>query len=109
MERIFREPNEDEPMLRDDEQLISRRLNTMLPADVFYELQDYCKKISLSGMGRWDYGIGLRILLKEAREKNDLLEIMKNIQPNQITQEPEKEDKEEKEEDDVQTFGGKNG
>lgn len=79
--RGLKEPDEDEPHISDNEQLVSRRLNTMLPADVFYEIESYCKRISLTGMGKWDYGVGLRSLLDKAKLADRLLNVGQPVIP----------------------------
>ena len=51
--------NEDSPA--------SYRLNTMLPFDVFTEFVRFCKANSNTGLGHFDFGVGLRILLMKAK------------------------------------------
>jgi hypothetical protein len=57
----------------------SYRLNTMLPFDVFRDFVRFCKKNSRTGIGKFDFGVGLRILLMKAEYADKLKELEEKI------------------------------
>jgi len=63
--------NEDSPA--------SYRLNTMLPFDVFTEFIRFCKANTMTGMGKFDFGVGLRILLMKSKYADMLYDMDKRI------------------------------
>lgn len=89
--------NEEE--LKEDEQLISRQINSMLAADVYYRLEAYCKKVSLTGIGKWDFGVGIRSLLDKAEKYDTLVMRIEDLE-NRV-----KEIEAKKEDEEVSTFG----
>lgn len=46
---------------------VSKKLNTFLPLDVFMGLTDFCKENAQTGLGKFDFGVGIRILLQRSR------------------------------------------
>ncbi len=50
--------------------VISRKFSTMLPLDVFADLTRFAKRYSGTGLGKFDYGVALRLLL----ERNNFME-----------------------------------
>jgi hypothetical protein len=44
----------------------SYRLNTMIPFDVFTNLIRFCKKNVSTGLGKFDFGTGIRVLLMKS-------------------------------------------
>jgi hypothetical protein len=65
----------------------SYRLSTMLPFDVFTDFVKFCKENSKTGIGKFDFGVGLRMLLMKAKYADKLEEI--ELRLNKL----EKEDK----------------
>ena len=63
--------NEDSPA--------SYRLNTMLPFDVFTEFVRFCKANAMTGLSKWDFGTGLRILLMKAKYADILFELESRV------------------------------
>ena len=53
----------------------SYRLSTMLPFDVFTDFVNFCKANSISGIGKVDFGTGLRILLMKSDYADRLYEL----------------------------------
>jgi len=53
----------------------SYRLSTMIPFEVFTEFVRFCKENSRTGMDKFDYGVGLRILLMKAKYADKLEKI----------------------------------
>lgn len=51
------------------------RLSTMLPFDVFTEFLEFCKKNTITGTDKWDFGNGLRLLLLKEKYSNTLEDI----------------------------------
>ena len=58
-----------------DDSPASYRLNTMLPFDVFTEFVRFCKANAMTGLSKWDFGTGLRILLMKAKYADMLFEL----------------------------------
>jgi hypothetical protein len=91
--------NEENRMNRiegfNDDSPASYRLNTMLPFDVFTEFVRFCKANSSTGLGKFDFGVGLRILLMKARYADMLYEfdkrmtVLENNQPEVKQEKPE--------------------
>lgn len=50
----------------------SIRLSTMLPFEVFSDFVKFCKENTKTGLNKWDYGSGIRILLMKAKEAENL-------------------------------------
>ena len=50
----------------------SYRLSTMLPFEVFTELIRYCKENTRTGLGKWDIGLGIKMLLIKAKYADKL-------------------------------------
>jgi hypothetical protein len=46
--------------------IVSKKLETMLPLDVFVNLTKFAKLYAGTGLGKWDYGVALRFLLLKA-------------------------------------------
>jgi hypothetical protein len=57
----------------------SYRLSTMLPFDVFTDFVKFCKKNTKTGIGKFDFGVGLRVLLMKAEYADRLQEMEKRI------------------------------
>lgn len=53
----------------------SYRLSTMIPFEVFMDFVKFCKKNTITGTQKWDFGNGLRILLMKAKYADKLEEI----------------------------------
>lgn len=54
---------------------ISRKLETMLPLDVFQRLTEFAKREARTGLGKFDYGVAIRILLNRA----EIFELLNNL------------------------------
>lgn len=59
---------------------VTKRLNTFLPIDVFRGLTEFCKANALTGLGKFDYGVGLRILLMKAQYADMIFDIDKRLE-----------------------------
>jgi hypothetical protein len=57
---------------------ISKRMNTWLDVRVFNELTEFCKS-NPSGLGKWDYSNGIRILLMKSQYADTIFEMNKRI------------------------------
>jgi len=71
----------------------SKKLETWLPLDVFQAFTAFCKAETKTGLGKFDYGVGLRLLLMKAQyadyffvldERLKQLEIKGSEEPNHI-------------------------
>lgn len=47
---------------------ISRKLQTMIPLDVYADLNKLARKFSFTGLGKIDYGVTLRFLIEKYDE-----------------------------------------
>jgi hypothetical protein len=86
--------NEDSPA--------SYRLNTMLPFDVFTEFIRFCKLNASTGLGKFDFGVGLRILLMKAQYADMLYEFDKRMS---VLENKENHNQPEEQPKTVKTFG----
>jgi hypothetical protein len=81
--RYYQNQMENEKMNRiegfNEDSPASYRLNTMLPFDVFTEFIRFCKDNAMTGLSRWDFGVGLRILLMKAKYADMLYDMDKRI------------------------------
>jgi len=48
------------------ENTISRELRTMLPYQVWKDLTEFAKACTKTGLGKWDYGVAVRLLLENS-------------------------------------------
>ena len=55
--------------------VISRRFTTMLPLDVIADLTRFTEKNTLTGLGKYDYGVALRILLNRAEHEERIIDL----------------------------------
>lgn len=89
--------------------IISRRFSTMLPLDVFVGLTNFAKQHTQTGLGKFDYGVALRILLNGnnfAERLDDLEQYIAEVEAK--TQQPKPESKPEPvKEEGPKTFGTK--
>jgi len=60
---------------------ISRSFNTMMPLDVIADLTRFAKQNAMTGLGKWDYSVALRILL----ERNTYYEVVSELQDDIIS------------------------
>ena len=84
------------------EELVSKGLETMLPADVHIALTKYAKEVSKTGLGKWDYGVAIRNLLRDSQ----ILSLM-GLLGDKIMELEERMKELEKEEKGVKTMGGR--
>jgi hypothetical protein len=71
---------------------VSKRLTTWLPADVFFAFTEFCKTNAMTGLQKFDFGVGLRILLMKAQYADMLYELDQRIRTLESnTQEPKQE------------------
>lgn len=56
--------------------VISKKFETMLPLDVSADLTRFAKVMASTGLGKFDYGVALRILL----ERNNYYEVVSELQ-----------------------------
>jgi len=61
------------------ESQVSKKLSTMLPLDVFMAFTEFCKTNALTGLNKFDYGVGLRILLMKAQYADMLFDIDERV------------------------------
>ena len=54
----------------------SRRLSTMVPLEVFQELTRFAKEEASTGLGHFDYGIAIKLLL----ERSEVYKRLNNIE-----------------------------
>lgn len=88
---------------------ISKKLETMLPLDVYQRLTEFAKREAKTGLGKFDYGVAIRILLNRA----EIFELITNLLYRIETIESRLNDIEiyiqeqmKNKEEGVQTFGG---
>lgn len=61
------EEETEEEFKENETDTISKELRTMIPADIHIMLTDYAKAVAKTGLGKWDYGVAIRLLLEKAR------------------------------------------
>ncbi len=85
---------------------ISKKLVTWLPMDVYFELLDFAKRNTTTGLGKFDFGVAIRLLLQKSKIMDGLEIINERINQLEIALH-ELQDKPEEESDsnEVKTFG----
>ena len=87
-----------------EEDIVSRKLETMIPLDVYKGLNNFAKVMTKTGLGKYDYGVAIRILL----QRSDILEAVNLLmQDIQMLREEVSLLREKPKEEEVKTFGGK--
>lgn len=61
-------------IIMEEQQLneISKKLVTWLPMDVYFDLLDFAKKNTLTGLGKFDFATAIRLLLQKSRTMDGL-------------------------------------
>jgi hypothetical protein len=67
---------------------VSKKLSTMLPLDVFNGLTQFAKQYALTGMGKFDYGVAIRILLLKSEYADRIYSLDKRIDELDYKEEP---------------------
>jgi len=57
----------------------TKRLSTWLPVDVFMAFTEFCKANAMTGLQKFDYGVGLRILLMKSQYADMMYDLDKRI------------------------------
>lgn len=90
----------------EEEQNISRKLETMIPLDVHQGLTSFARSMTKTGLGKYDYGVAIRILLERA-ETLKAFEILSQRITDMESKLEKLEQEEEKPKEEVSTFGNK--
>lgn len=56
-----------DPTIEKEVTVISKELRTMIPAATHHALQEFAKRITQTGLGKWDYGVAIKILLERSQ------------------------------------------
>lgn len=88
--------------MKEENNYVSRKFETMLPLDVFNDFQEYTLKVTKTGLGKFDYGVALRSLLEKAKIIEAIAEIRGEIEL--IKERLSLLEKNPKEEEEVVTF-----